>query len=311
MPIPFYDGGIVPRKRARHQGRVSVAFQSMIPSALRDQLIALPETRELDLFAALLERRGARVLRAPLVAIHDAPDPQPVLRWLRDFSSGGFQELVLLTGEGLRRLMGCIARHEPALHAPFLAALARVRKITRGPKPARALRELGLSPDLEAGEPTTAGVIQSLAALELRGHVVGVQLYGTEPNAPLQDYLHGAGAEVRIVAPYVYAHEAADAAVLELLAKLSSGAVAAIAFTSSSQVERLFSVAGAEQVLAALAATEVAAVGPVVAATLRQRGVVVSAMPESSWFMKPLAAELARLLGGAPEGAAPGSTVPD
>jgi hypothetical protein len=36
----------------------------------------------------------------------------------------------------------------------------------------------------------------------------------------------------------------------------------------------------------------------VVAATLRQHGVVVSAMPESSWFMKPLAAELARLLGG-------------
>ena len=270
----------------------------MIPSALRDQLIALPETRELDLFAALLERRGARVLRAPLVAIHDAPDPQPVLRWLRDFSTGRFQDLVLLTGEGLRRLMGCIARHDPDLHAPFLAALAQVRKITRGPKPARALRELGLSPDLEAGEPTTAGVINSLASLELRGHLVGVQLYGTEANLPLQDYLRGAGAEVRIVAPYIYANEAADAAVLELLAQLSSGTVAAIAFTSSSQVERLFAVAGAEQVRAALAATEVAAVGPVVAATLRQRGVVVSAMPESSWFMKPLAAELARLLGG-------------
>ena len=31
----------------------------MNPSPLRDRLIALPETRELDLFAALLERRGA------------------------------------------------------------------------------------------------------------------------------------------------------------------------------------------------------------------------------------------------------------
>jgi uroporphyrinogen-III synthase len=274
----------------------------MIPSALRDQLIALPESRELDVFAALLERRGARVLRAPLVAILDAPDPQPVLRWLRDFSGGGFQELVLLTGEGLRRLLGCVDRHEPGLRASFLAALARVRKITRGPKPARALRELGLNPDLEAGVPTTAGVISALGPLELHAHVVGVQLYGTEPNLPLQDFLRSAGAEVRVVAPYVYADQSADAAVRELLAQLSSGAVAAIAFTSSSQVERLFAVASAEEVRAALAATEVAAVGPVVAATLRQRGVVVSAMPESSWFMKPLAAELARLLGGgAPE----------
>ncbi len=278
----------------------------MIPSVLHDQLIALPETRELDLFAALLERRGARVLRAPLVAIHDAPDPQPVLRWLRAFSSGSFQELVLMTGEGLRRLVGCIARHEPGLRAPFLSALAQARKITRGPKPARALRELGLSPDLEAGEPTTAGVIGTLSPLELRGHVVGVQLYGTEPNLPLQDFLRGAGAEVRTVAPYVYADQSADAAVLELLAQLASGAVAAIAFTSSSQVERLFAVAGADQVRSALAATEVAAVGPVVAGALRQRGVVVSAMPQSSWFMKPLAAELARLLGGgATEGGPP------
>ncbi len=273
-------------------------MSTMIPSPLHDQLIALPESRELDLFAALLERRGARVLRAPLVAIHDAPDAQPVLRWLRDFSGGGFQDLVLLTGEGLRRLVGCIARHEPGLRTPFLAALAQARKITRGPKPARALRELGLSPDVEAGEPTTAGIISALAPLELRGHVVGLQLYGTEPNLPLQDFLRGAGAEVRTVAPYVYADQSADAAVLELLAQLSSGAVAAIAFTSSSQVERLFAVAGADQVRAALAATEVAAVGPVVAGALRERGVVVSAMPQSSWFMKPLAAELARLLGG-------------
>ncbi len=112
----------------------------MIPSSLRDQLIALPETRELDLFAALLERRGARVLRAPLVAILDAPDPQPVLHWLREFAAGGYHELVLLTGEGLRRLLSCIDKHDAGLRAPFLAALAQTRKITRGPKPARALR---------------------------------------------------------------------------------------------------------------------------------------------------------------------------
>ncbi len=183
----------------------------MIPSPLRNQLIALPETRELDLFAALLERRGARVLRAPLVAILDAPDPQPVLHWLRDFAAGGYHELVLLTGEGLRRLLSCIDKHDAALRAPFLAALAQVRKITRGPKPARALREVGLSPDLEALEPTTAGIISTLTPHDLRGHVVGVQLYATEPNLPLQNFLRGAGAEVRTVAPYVYADKSADA----------------------------------------------------------------------------------------------------
>jgi uroporphyrinogen-III synthase len=37
------------------------------------------------LFAGLLERRGASVLRCPLIAIRDAPDPAPVLDVPRGF----------------------------------------------------------------------------------------------------------------------------------------------------------------------------------------------------------------------------------
>ena len=171
-----------------------------------------------------------------------------------------------------------------------------MRKVTRGPKPARALRDLGLASDFEADVPTTAGVIATLSRLDLRGHRVGVQLYGTEPNLPLQDMLRAAGAEPRCVAPYVYADAADDAAVRGLLAQLRSGAVDAIAFTSKAQVARLFAAAESSEVLAALAATQVAAVGPVVAEALRERGATVSAMPASSWFMKPLSAELAQLM---------------
>ena len=108
----------------------------MLSDVLQQRVIAVPETRELDVFAGLLERRGARVWRCPLVSIVDAPDPQPVLSWLRYFAAGSCDDLILLTGEGLRRLVSCIQRHEPALHTPFLAALGRVRRITRGPKPA-------------------------------------------------------------------------------------------------------------------------------------------------------------------------------
>jgi uroporphyrinogen-III synthase len=196
----------------------------------------------------------------------------------------------------LRRLLGCIEQHEPALRARFLSALAAVRKITRGPKPARALRELGLASDLEADVPTTTGIIATLSKLDLRGHVVGVQLYGSEPNLPLQEMLRAAGAEARCVAPYVYAGASDDAAVRGLLAQMRSGVVDAIAFTSKAQVARLFSVAESSEVLAALAATQVAAVGPVVGEALREHGATVSAMPESSWFMKPLSTELAQLM---------------
>src|SRR5580700_10417412 len=100
--------------------------------ALAGRVIAIPESRELQVFAALLERRGATVLRYPLVSIIDAPDPAPVLAWLRAFCSGACDDLILLTGEGLRRLLRCLELHAPELRAAFLEVLARTRRITRG-----------------------------------------------------------------------------------------------------------------------------------------------------------------------------------
>lgn len=273
----------------------------MHEATLAGRTIALPETRELDVFAGLLERRGANVLRCPLVAILDAPDPAPVLQWIRAFNDAACDDLILLTGEGLRRLLACIDRHDPQLREPFVARLAHVRKITRGPKPARALRELGLKSDIAAQTPTTAGVIAALADREtvgdLAGRSVGVQLYGTEPNAPLVEFLQGAGARVRVVAPYIYADKAADDAVLALLRRMSAGEIDAIAFTSARQVDRLFAAAPAELVESALARTHVAAVGPVVADALSTRGIAVSSMPDDSFFMKPLTSALADALG--------------
>jgi uroporphyrinogen-III synthase len=269
------------------------------PDPLAQRRIAIAESRELDLFASLLERRGATVLRYPLVQVIDAPDPDPILAWLHRFASDGCDDLILLTGEGLRRLLQCIDRHEPALRGPFLAALARVRRITRGPKPARVLRELGLPSDLPAEVPTTAGLIALLRPLPLRERRVGVQLYGGEANRPLVDFLTEAGAQVWPVAPYRYADRASDVAVQELLGNMRRGAIDAIAFTSKAQVERLFRAAAAEDVRAALAATAVAAVGPVVAESLVAHGVDVGAMPPGSWHLKPLVAALGELLGAA------------
>jgi len=262
--------------------------------------VAVPETRELEVFATLLERRGAHVLRCPLVAIRDAPDPAPVLDFAAALAAGGFDDLILTTGEGLRRILGLIERERPALRAGFLGALAAVRKITRGPKPARALRELGLASDLAAREPTTAGIIASLEPLALGGRRMAVQLYGTEPNAPLVGFLAARGARVTTVAPYVYAGAADEAAVRELLGRLAQGEVDAIAFTSTPQVERLFALAPEVQVRGALARTLVAAVGPVVAQALRRHGIEPQLMPEESFFLKPLTQALEGALGPRP-----------
>jgi len=262
---------------------------------LSGRTIALPESRELEVFAGLLERRGARVWRCPLVAIVDAPDSQPVLAWCRLFAAGAADVLVLLTGEGLRRLLALLERDAGALRPGFVAALARVTRVTRGPKPARVLRELGLQPDIAAATATTDGLIAALHDLPLAGRRVAVQLYGDERNAPLRAFLRAAGATVLPVAPYRYAAAAADAQVRQMLAEIEAGRIDAIAFSSQSQVHRLVELVGTGALRAALAQCEVAAIGPVVAQALADAGIAVGAMPGRQWFMKPLAAELQAL----------------
>jgi uroporphyrinogen-III synthase len=259
---------------------------------LSGRTIAVPEGRELEIFAAMLERRGARVLRCPLVTIRDAPDPAPVLAFARTLAEGALDDLILTTGEGLRRILSCIEQHAPALREPFVTALRGLRRITRGPKPAKALRELGLKPDIAADPPTTPGIISALSELGLSARRIGVQLYGTEPNSKLTDFLAARGATVSCVWPYVYADDADEAAVRSLLAQLEAGRVDAMAFTSSPQVERLFAVGAPQEVSAALERTLVAAVGPVVAQSLARHGVAVALMPHESFFMKPLTSAL-------------------
>ena len=262
---------------------------------LAGRRIALPETRELERLARMLEAEGAETLRCPLVAITDTPDPLPVQEWLQRFP---FDDLILYTGEGLRRLHGFARRFD--IEAGFLDGLASVRKITRGPKPERALRELGLKSDLRAETPTTEGLIATLSALDLRHRRVGVQLYPGAPEARFAGFLRDAGAQPDTVLPYVYASAAEEQRVVELIDRMAGGGIDVIAFTSSPQVERLLEVAKATQreetLQTALRVTAIAAIGPVVAADLQRRGLEVTITPGQSYFMKPLVSAIVAAL---------------
>ena len=210
---------------------------------LSGRRIVVPETRELGQLLRMLEERGADTVPCPMIAIRDTLDAAPVEAWLRRFANGTCDDLVLMTGEGLRRLLGFARRLD--LEPAFLAALGATCKITRGPKPVRALREIGLATDLPADEPTTEGVIAALGRQNLRGHRIGVQLYPGNANERLLKFLEEAGAEADPVLPYVYASEADDARVLAVIAEMAAGQIDAIAFTSAPQVRRFRDVARA------------------------------------------------------------------
>jgi uroporphyrinogen-III synthase len=263
---------------------------------LAGKRIIAPETRELALFVRMLEERGAECLACPMVAIHDAPDPEPIAAWIERIIDEPCDDLILLTGEGLRRLVALAERR--GRRDPFVAALARSRRITRGPKPVRALREIGLDSDLSAEQPTSEGVIRILSGLDLKGRRVGVQLYPDNAHEALLGALRAAGATADPVLPYVYASSAEDEAVVNAIDAMAAGKVDAIAFTSAPQVRRLAAVAEkngrTEALRQGLSRVVVAAIGPVAAAELEKLGVAPSVVPAGeTYFMKPLVRALA------------------
>jgi len=259
----------------------------MLP--LANRTIALAEGRQLEELVQMLEKEGATALRCPLLSILDAPDDGPLLAWLDRLQAGAFDWVVLLTGEGLRRLLACADRHQR--RDLVIAALAKTQTITRGPKPARALKEIGLTPTMLAQAPTTDGVIASLRSLNLHGQTVGVQLYNGS-NPPLEQFLRDAGATPNCVQPYIYAADTDAERVVRLYEEMAAGKVDAIVFTSSPQIDRLFEVAEERQQVdrlkEGLAKTRVAAVGPIVQESLEKRGVAVQICPEQGFVMKNL-----------------------
>jgi uroporphyrinogen-III synthase len=252
--------------------------------------ILVPESRELDLFAAMLEGEGAAVLRCPLVSILELEDRAEADSWIELFLRAPFDDLILLTGEGLRKLLALCERD--GLETAFRETLAKTRTITRGPKPSRVLRELGLTPGLSAPEPTSKGVLDALMDEDLRGRRIGVQLYPGEGGLPLVAALRERGAEVIPVTPYRYASDEDSAHVADAIRAMAAGEIGVVAFTSTPQVERLAAVAreyGLENELAqGLARTPIASIGPIMDKALEAHGVAAAIRPATSFHMKPL-----------------------
>jgi uroporphyrinogen-III synthase len=184
----------------------------------------------------------------------------------------------------------------------FIAAVGSARKFARGPKPGRALREIGLEPQVTTEKPTSEGIVEMLSGLDLTGHRIGLQLYPDKDHSALIGAITAQGAEVDIVLPYVYDAQAADANIVTAVDEMAQGRIDAIALTSSGQVRRLIDVAQAHgceaRLREGLARTPIASVGPVVSDELKSHGLRTDISPANdAYFMKPLISAMAAALG--------------
>src|SRR5262247_2367951 len=153
---------------------------------------------------------------------------------------------------------------------PFLDALRRTKILTRGPKPAAALREWNVPVWLTAPEPNTwrevLGALDSKASeFALAGVHVAVQEYG-ESNAELLAGLEARGARVTRVPVYQWALPDDLGPLQNAVGAIANRDLDVVLFTTATQVVHLLQVAKAmnleDRVIDGLRHIVVASIGP-------------------------------------------------
>jgi len=235
--------------------------------------VAAFESRRAAEIGELIRKQGGDPFVAPAMREVALADNDAAFQFAERLFAGGFDMVMLLTGVGTRQLNRLLATRYEA--AAFAAALRRVTVVVRGPKPAAALRELGLTPTVTVPEPNTWR--EMLAATEGRPERrIAVQEYGRE-NPEFLEALRARGAEVTSVRIYQYGLPENPEPLREAARRLAAGEFQVALFTTAVQIEHLMRVAVEQGIeaaaLDALKRCFVASIGPTTTEALEEFGI--------------------------------------
>lgn len=268
-----YQEGRAPRPpgAARH----TVLYPVVLVGRLEGKTIIAFESRRATEFERLLSRHGGEFVSAP--ALREVPLSENPAAWslLEDLEANRIDAVLLLTGVGTRALVDAVASR--CERERFAALLGRVPLLVRGPKPAAALRELGLEAQLRAPEPNTwreilAEIDRSFPVEKMR---IAVQEYGRS-NTALLDGLRERGATPVSVPVYRWALPEDITPLKTAIERILRGDFPIVAFTTAVQLDHLLQVAGdrsPELVEALRSRSIVASIGPSATEALREQGI--------------------------------------
>jgi uroporphyrinogen-III synthase len=240
--------------------------------------VGITAARRRDEFAAALERRGAKVISAPAIAIVPLADDSELRAATRHCLDVPLDIVIATTGIGFR---GWIEAADTWGLADELAkAIGQATVLARGPKARGAIRAAGLR---EAWSPESESSSEVLAHLitggDLDGKRIAVQLHG-EPLPDVVQTLRLAGAEVIEVPVYRWVRPEDTTPLHRLIEAACDGALEAVAFTSAPAAASFLQAARelgrGEAVRTALCGPVVpACVGPVTAGPFQAEGIPV------------------------------------
>ena len=235
--------------------------------------VASFESRLAVEMARLIERYGGRPLVVPALREILLDDNSAALQFGNRLTTEQIDMLILLTGVGTTALFDLLKLRHP--WTSIVESLTRTALVARGPKPAAALRALGLQPTATVPEPNTwVDVVRILdERLPVKGLRVAVQEYGT-PNPELLEALQRRGAEVFQVPIYKWALPDNLEPLRQALDTIIAGEVAVLLITNAAQVDHVMQVleldGKVEPFRLALTKMVVASIGPTASERLRQ-----------------------------------------
>lgn len=263
------------------------------------------ESRRAAEMAKLIESYGGKPVVAPSMREVPLESNTEAIAFARALAAGEFNLVIFLTGVGtqaLTRIVETVYSREQ-----FVQALNRVTVVARGPKPAAALKEIGVSVAISVPEPNTwHDLLRSLDekrdSIRLSGCRIAVQEYGAS-NAPLLAALAERGARVTRVPVYQWDLPADLAPLRSAVAAIADHKIDVALFTSSIQVAHLFRVAaetGREDAMRrGFHRILVGSIGPLTSDTLRNHGVSLdfeAAHPKMGFLVNEAAKRAAELL---------------
>ncbi len=218
--------------------------------------------------AASLAELGAHVIQFPTIEIHPLDNYDTVDEEIHSLDK--YQWLIFTSVNGVKHFWRRLHVHcldSRCLHGKKIASI--------GPATGDALRERGIVPDFIPERYVAEGIVEGMLALGMKGQNILIPR-AKEAREVLPEALAKAGAHVTLLP--VYETKPADSRREEVLHELEKGRIHCITFGSSSTVDNFLSLVPGE-VLKAHPHVKLAAIGPVTAQTLYERGLPCHIQP--------------------------------
>ena len=263
------------------------------------------ESRRAREIAKLITNLGGVAIVAPSVKEVPLESDQEALEFARKLAAGQVDMVVFTTGVGVKALASAV--ETVCSREQLSRQLNEVVIVARGPKPAAALRELGVRVSIPVPEPNTwrdllAILDQNRDTFPVAGRRVVVQEYGVT-NPELSAGFEERGAVLTAVKVYHWALPDDLSPLENAVESVISREVHVLLVTSSVQIRHLFQVAEnmGKQVALHEALTDVVitSIGPLTSEELRTRGLNVDlecTHPKMGFLVQEAAEKSAEIL---------------